>query len=179
LDLDEIWWLVSPQNPLKPVAGMAPFGQRLAAADAFADDPRIRVTDMEKRLGTRYTADTLVRLTARCPTARFVWLMGADNMASVHLWRNWHRIFTTVPVAVFDRAPYSLSCLACRAAIRFRRDRIPAHRARNLAEREAPAWTYLIGSRHPASASAIRAGTGSFKHANADDHDATNKGASR
>lgn len=146
---------------------MAPFEKRLKAAGAFVDDPRIRVTGLELHLGTRYTADTLKRLTQRCRTARFVWLMGADNMATVHLWRNWHRIFMTVPVAVFDRAPYSLSCLASRAAIRFRRDRVPAHCARNLAEREAPAWTYLMGPRHPASASAVRAGTASFKFASA------------
>jgi nicotinate-nucleotide adenylyltransferase len=179
LDLDQIWWVVSPQNPLKPEMGMAPFEERLAAAASFADDPRIRVTDIEQRLGTRYTADTLAKLTKRCPSARFVWLMGADNMASVHLWHRWHRIFTTVPVAVFDRAPYSFTCLASRAAIRFRRARVAAERARKLAERKAPAWTYLIGSRHPASATAVRAGTASFRHADNGRLGATCKGVSR
>ena len=170
LDLDEVWWLVSPQNPLKPADGMAPFRERLAAAEAFVEEPRIRVTDIEQRLDTRFTADTLAKLTRRCPGARFVWLMGADNLALVHLWHDWHRIFTTVPVAIFDRAPYSFTCLASRAAIRFRRARVAAQSARNLAEREAPAWTYLMGPRHPASASAVRAGTAAFRHAKANCH---------
>ena len=167
LRLDEVWWLVAPQNPSKSTSGMAPLDERLANARAFVDLPRVRVTDVEDRLGTRYTADTLRCLRRRSPTARFVWLMGADNLATIHQWHEWHRIFTTVPVAVFDRAPYSLSCLASPAAIRYRRNRIAPLKARDLADQEAPAWTYLMGPRHPASATAIRTGQAKYRHAGA------------
>ncbi|MDA0220828.1 MAG: nicotinate-nucleotide adenylyltransferase [Proteobacteria bacterium] len=169
LRLDAVWWLVAPQNPLKPVHGMMPFARRLQAARAFVDDPGIRVTGIEAALGTHYTCDTLRRLKARAPAARFVWLMGADNMATIHRWHRWHEIFTTVPVAVFDRAPYSFSCLASRAAIRFRAFRLDQDKALTLARRPPPVWTYVMGPRHPASASAIRAGDTTFGHARQDD----------
>ncbi len=113
LDLDEVWWLVSPQNPLKPAAGMAPFAERLAqAADIAAADRRIKVSDIEARLGTRYTADTLKALTRRFPRARFVWLMGGDNLAQLPYWKRWQDIVGTVPIAVFDRPGSSLRALA-------------------------------------------------------------------
>jgi len=158
---------------------MAPFEERLAAAEAFVDEPRIRVTDIEQHLNTRFTADTLSKLTRRCPQAHFVWMMGADNFATVHQWHEWHRIFTTMPVAIFDRAPYSFTCLASRAAIRFRRARVMARHAHDLAERVAPAWTYLLGPRHPASATAIRAGTVAFRYARTTGRGPTDKGVSR
>lgn len=164
-----MWWLVSPQNPLKARAGMLPFPRRLAAARRFVDDPRIEVTGLEARLGTRYTCDTLIRLRQRAPRAHFVWLMGADNMATIHRWHRWPEIFATVPVAVFDRAPYSFSCLASRAAIRFRASRLDQHKAMTLATRQPPVWTYIMGPRHPASATAIRAGDTTYGFARQDD----------
>lgn len=100
LGLDEVWWLVSPQNPLKPAAGMASLGDRLARAQAVADHPRIRVTDLERLLGTRYTADTLAALHRCFPRTRFVWLMGADNLLQVPRWQRWTEIFETTPVAL-------------------------------------------------------------------------------
>ncbi len=106
LGLDRVWWLVSPGNPLKPVKGMAPFAERLASAEAMARDPRIVVSDIETRLGTRYTADTLAALTGRFPEIRFVWLMGADNMLQFPKWRNWREIAETVPIAVYP-VPYT------------------------------------------------------------------------
>ena len=108
LGLDYVWWLVSPQNPLKPVNGMAPFAERFAGARAIARHPRLIVTDIETSLGTVYTAQTLRRLAARFPRLRFVWLMGADNLATIHRWRDWQDIFERVGVAVFDRPSYSL-----------------------------------------------------------------------
>ena len=131
LKLDRIWWLVSPQNPLKPARGMAELEDRIASATAIADDHRIWVTDIEARLGTRYTADTLRKLTGTYPHADFVWLMGADNLIQIPDWDRWSLIFNTVPVAIFARPSYSLRALAGTAARRFRHFRLPeamAHR---------------------------------------------------
>jgi nicotinate-nucleotide adenylyltransferase len=157
LHLDELWWLVSPQNPLKPTNDMAPFAERLASARAMARHPRIRVSDIESRLHTRYTADTLHALRSRFPHTRFVWIMGADNLAQIPRWERWTEIFNTVPIAVFDRATYSFRALAGKAAQRFARQRIESRNAAALADQKAPAWVYFHARRHPASASSIRA----------------------
>ncbi len=156
LALDEVWWLVSPQNPLKPMAGMATQADRIASAEAVARHPRIRVTGIEEVLGTRYTADTLTMLARRFPRVRFVWLMGADNLQQVPRWDRWLTIFRSVAVAVFDRSPYSYRSLAGKAARRFARCRLPDRKAGLLAERMPPAWMFLHLRRHPASATAIR-----------------------
>ena len=108
LSLDCIWWMVSPQNPLKPKKGMASISERLSTARSAADDPRISVTDIETELGTLYTADTLLALRDHFSETRFVWLMGADNLLQMHHWQKWSKIFYTVPVAVFARPNYSL-----------------------------------------------------------------------
>jgi nicotinate-nucleotide adenylyltransferase len=158
LALDELWWLVSPQNPLKSADGMASFDDRLEGAVKMARHPRIRVTDLERHLGTRYTADTLASLTRRFPKTHFVWIMGADNLRQISTWKNWTAIFRTVPVAVFDRAPYAWGALASHAARRFRRYRLRASRAAKLALAEPPAWVFFHTQLHPASATAIRAG---------------------
>lgn len=157
LGLDEVWWLVSPQNPLKPVAGMAPFRTRLAQAAALARHPRIRVTGIEARLGTRFTADTLESLARRFPAARFVWLMGADNLIQLPRWERWTTILRTVPVAILARSPYSQRAFAGKAARRFAEARLAARQAGILAEAEPPAWVFLHTRLHPASATSIRA----------------------
>ena len=157
LDLDEVWWLVSPQNPLKPEEGMATLADRFDSALVMARHPRLRVSAIEIHLGTQFTADTLAALRRRFPLTRFVWLIGADNLAQIHRWRRWRQIFTQVPVAVLDRSPYSYEALAGRAARRFAGLRLPARRAAVLAEQSAPAWVFLHQRRHPASATAIRA----------------------
>jgi nicotinate-nucleotide adenylyltransferase len=159
LDLDEIWWLVSPQNPLKPAEGMAPFGERLRAAAAIAAaDRRIRVTDIEARLGrTAYTADTLRALRRRFPRARFVWLMGSDNLAQIPYWRRWQDIFRTVPIAVFARPGSSTKALAGVAAHRFAGARVPVIAARRLAGMTPPAWVFFHTRLDPRSATRIRA----------------------
>lgn len=156
LQLDQVWWLVSPQNPLKPVAGMAPLEERLATAAAVARHPRIKVTALEARLGTRYTADTLRRL-ATWRDHRFVWLMGADNLAQLPRWRHWQAIVAACPVAVFERAPYSYRALAGPAACALADARLSAPRAAELAATEPPAWVFVRLRPHPASATAIRA----------------------
>jgi nicotinate (nicotinamide) nucleotide adenylyltransferase/ribosome silencing factor RsfS/YbeB/iojap len=158
LDLDEVWWLVSPQNPLKPVGGMMPFAQRLEAAlRVAAAEPRIRVSDIEARLGSTYTADTLKTLHRRFPRARFVWLMGGDNLVQLPHWKRWQAIFRTVPVAVFDRPDTALPALAGIAARRFARARIPIMAARHLALMAPPAWVFFHTRLDPRSATHIRA----------------------
>jgi len=159
LGLDEVWWLVSPQNPLKPVAGMAPLAERLAQATAFAHHPRIRVLDLESRLGTRFTIDTIVALQALYPRCCFVWLMGADNLAQIRYWRGWRRIFARLPIAVFARPTYCLNGLAELAAKRFARARIRVP-ARHLPCMMPPAWVFLPVRLDSSSATEIRSRKG-------------------
>ena len=157
LDLDEVWWLVSPQNPLKPLKGMAPFAKRLASAEALAKgQPRIKVTAIETALGTSYTADTIAALEGRFPHTRFVWLMGGDNLAQLSRWERWVELMRRVPVAVFDRPQTALRALAGKAAQRFARARVPSEAARGLAEMEPPAWAFFHTRLDPRSATEIR-----------------------
>jgi nicotinate-nucleotide adenylyltransferase len=155
LELDRVLWLVSPQNPLKPKDDTADLEQRLAAAGVVADHPRVVVTDLERRIGTRYTVDTLDWLTRRS-RSRFVWLIGADNMAQLPRWRRWRRLVRTVPIAVFDREPYSYVALAGRMASAYAGQRLRERRAAALAECPPPAWVYLRLRRHQASSTALR-----------------------
>ncbi|MGC2856768.1 nicotinate-nucleotide adenylyltransferase [Novispirillum sp. DQ9] len=157
LGLDEVWWLVSPQNPLKASAGMAPLAVRLEHARRVAAHPRIRVSALEARLGSTYTADLLAALPRRFPQARFVWLMGADNLVQIPRWKAWQSIFSRTPVAILDRGTYAKQALTGKAAQRFAAARLPAHRARALAGEEPPAWVFLPIRRHAASATDIRA----------------------
>jgi nicotinate-nucleotide adenylyltransferase len=158
LGLQEIWWLVSPQNPLKPRAGMAPFAERMKNARAAAGGhPRIKVTNLESRLGTRFTADTVAALRRHYPRDRFVWLMGADNLAQIPAWQDWTRIFTELSIAVFDRPSYSFKALSGKAARRYARYRVAPGRAKRLVGRKPPAWAFLYIPLHRASATAIRA----------------------
>ncbi|CAO3407536.1 Nicotinate-nucleotide adenylyltransferase (EC 2.7.7.18) [Azospirillum largimobile] len=156
LGLDRVWWMVSPQNPLKSASGMASLAERLAEARAVAAHPRIEVTAIETALGTRFTADTLAKLQRRFPKTRFVWLMGADNLRQIPRWKLWTRIFDSVAVAVFARPTYSLSALSGKAAHRFTRRRVSVSGVKGLARRRRPAWAFLRNPLHPASATAIR-----------------------
>ncbi|WP_448202650.1 nicotinate-nucleotide adenylyltransferase [Azospirillum sp. sgz302134] len=156
LGLDRVWWLVSPQNPLKPTRDMAALAERMAEARRVAAHPRIQVTDLERELGTRYTADTLSELKRRFPKTRFVWLMGADNLRQIPRWRDWTRIFRLVPVAVLARPTYSMNALGGIAAQRYARRRVTEHGAKGLTGRKTPAWIFLRNPLHPASATAIR-----------------------
>ena len=156
LRLDEVWWLVAPQNPLKPVDGMAPFAERLADATRLAKDNRIRVLDLERRLGTRYTVDTVAVLRRLFPKTRFIWLMGADNLAQIRSWQRWTRIFAALPIAVFARPTYCFKGLAGLAARRYTARRVGAHAARSLADAAPPAWVFLPVKLDVSSATEIR-----------------------
>jgi len=152
--------MVSPQNPLKPADGMAPFAERMAGAEALARYSDIRVTDVEQRLGTRFTRDTLRAIKACFPKMHFVWVMGADNLAQISEWQRWNEIFGLVPIAVFDRAPYSFSAIAGKAARAFARSKLRPQDAFDMARRTPPAWVYFHTRLHPGTATAIRAGRG-------------------
>jgi nicotinate-nucleotide adenylyltransferase len=156
LGLDQVWWLVSPQNPLKPVEGMEGFDTRLSGARAAARHPRILVTDLERRLGTRYTADTLAVLKCYYPRTHFVWLMGADNLGQIHRWQRWRTIFRNVPVAVFDRPAYGLRALTAPAAQTYRASRVSQSRAGLLARRRSPGWVFFACRLETQSSTAIR-----------------------
>lgn len=157
LGLDWVWWLVSPQNPLKSAAEMAPLQDRMASAARKARHPRMVVTAIESDLGTVYSAETLRRLTLLFPGQRFVWLMGADNLGQIARWRAWQSLYDRAAVAVFARAPYSGQALHGQAALRFRAARLPDWNCRSLARHKRPAWVFLRTRLHPASATAIRA----------------------
>ncbi len=156
LGLDAVWWLVTPGNPLK-ARGPADLARRVAACRAVARHPRIRVTDIEARLGSRYTADTLDRLRALHPGIRFVWLMGADNLRGFHRWDRWDRIMRTTPVAALARPGEQVRAGLAPAARRFARWRRPAGAARSLAVSAPPAWIMLTGPMSHQSSTAIRA----------------------
>ena len=156
LGLDRVWWLVSPGNPLKPNPP-APMAERVARAEAVMHDPRVIVSDIEARFGTRYTAETLARLQAAYPGVRFVWLMGADNLAQFHRWQRWDWIMLHVPVAVFARPGTRLAARGSRAAEEYARFRVPAETARLLPAMRAPVWTFLDMPLNDLSSSAIRA----------------------
>ena len=142
LQLDQLWWLVSPGNPLKE-QGPWPLERRLAQCQKRVDHPRIKITAFESALGSPYTAVTLRYLSRRFPAVHFVWLMGADNMASVHLWHNWREIFGQVPVAIIDRPGEHYALGSSLAAQLFARKRIREQAALLLAQRPAPAWCRL------------------------------------
>jgi nicotinate-nucleotide adenylyltransferase len=157
LDLDRIWWMVTPGNPLKDSQGLAPLAERIAAARALAHHPRIDVTGFEADIGARYTYDTLRYLLARCPGVRFVWIMGADNLRSFHRWQNWRDIADMMPMAVIDRFGPSLYATAGPAGQALARYRLPDSKAKSLPGRRPPAWVYLHGLKSPLSSTALRA----------------------
>lgn len=164
LRLDAVWWLVSPQNPLKRACGMAPLAARMTSALAMARHPRIHVTDIEQHLGTRYTADTMARLKARFPGTHFVWLMGADNLIQLPRWARWQKIAESVPIAVFGRPAYSSRAMLGKVAQRYARQRVDAADAGRLAGYAPPAWAFFPMKLHTASSTALR----SADHAAAD-----------
>jgi len=157
LGLDEVWWLVSPGNPLKPEAGMAPYAARLASARKMARHAPIRVSDVEARLRTRYTAETLARLPRLYPKHRFVWLMGADNLAQFHQWRDWRRIARQVPIAVIARPGYNARAHASPAMSWLRRAVRPAGQAKKWTCWRLPGLVLMRFRPDPTSATRIRA----------------------
>ena len=154
LGLDEVWWLVSPGNPLKSGEGMASLSERFASAVDRAARAPIRVTAIERELGTRYTVDTLAALKRRYPANRFVWLMGSDNLAQFHRWKDWRRIARSLPFAVIARPGYSRAALFNPAMSWLRPYRCAPGQ---LLDREPPAWSWLSFDPDHRSATAIRA----------------------
>ena len=142
LGLDRLWWLVSPGNPLK-ARGPAPLDRRLQASRGLLRDPRIVVTDLEARIGTRHTAETIAALRQLYPGVRFVWLMGADNLAQLHRWQDWQDIMRSVPVCVLARPGQRISARAAKAARMFQGARLPATAARLLPLATPPAWIFI------------------------------------
>ena len=143
LGLDQIWWLVTPGNPLKNHSDLAPLEMRLHLTSALADHPRMKVTAFEAVLGTPYTARTIMALRAMRPATRFVWVMGADNLASFHKWQDWRAIVGSVPVAIVDRPGASLSAMSAPMAQAYEKYRLPEEDAGLLADMRAPVWTFL------------------------------------
>jgi nicotinate-nucleotide adenylyltransferase len=156
LRLDRLWWLVTPGNPLKETRTLPPIAERIEAATALADHPRIDVTGLESVIGTKYSCDTIRWLLNEAPGAHFVWVMGADNLKDFHRWKNWRDIFLMLPVAVVDRGGLSLKAASGPAAISFARARIPESRAATLPALTPPAWVYLHGVKSDLSSTAIR-----------------------
>ncbi|WOF42677.1 nicotinate-nucleotide adenylyltransferase [Sphingopyxis indica] len=156
LDLDELWWLVSPGNPLKPQAGMAPLAARLASARAMARRSPIRATAIEAELGTRYTADTLKKLIRRYPNRRFIWIMGADNLVQLPRWRDWRGIARLMPIAVVARPGYNGRTHAAQAMGWLRRFVRPADQKAHWTDWRPPALVFLRFSPDVRSATAIR-----------------------
>jgi nicotinate-nucleotide adenylyltransferase len=156
LQLDRVWWLVSPGNPLKDTRALPALDARLVAACAIAAHPAIDVTGIEAALNTRYTVDTIAALRRRFPNVRFVWLMGADNLSQFHRWRDWERIVRQVPLAVIDRPTDSFRALASPAAQALSRYRHSESHAARLADYDAPAWMFLHGMKLPLSSTELR-----------------------
>lgn len=154
--LDRVWWMVSPGNPLKS-RGPAALDMRLARARQVMQHPRVEVTDIEAQLGTRYTAQTLAKVQQLYPQVRFVWLMGADNMAQFHLWQDWRGIMQTVPIGVLARPGQRISARLSRAAALYAPYRIPGRFGHLLARSTAPAWCFVNVPMNDASSTAIRA----------------------
>lgn len=157
LGLDEIWWLVSPGNVLKPAAGMAPFSARLASARSMARRAPIRVSDFEARAGTRFTIDTLRALRQARPGHRFIWLMGSDVLAEFDRWKDWRAIARTVPIAVLGRPGYDGPARAARAMGWLRQFVRTAGQARDWTRWSAPAIYLLRLPPDKLSASRLRA----------------------
>ncbi len=158
LALDKVIWLVSPQNPLKSSRDTAPLAQRMAGVRQQARDRGMVVSDVETRMGSQYTIDTVRALKARYPGVKFVWIMGADSLATFHRWKGWTQIMREVPVAVISRPWASLRSRFSPTARRFAAARRPAAEAALLPDLVAPAWVYLHGPLNFASSTALREG---------------------
>lgn len=158
LSLDQLWWIVTPGNPLKSTRELAPLAERIRLSEKVAHDPRIKVTAFEAAYHVRYTADTLALVHAKNPGVDFVWIMGADSLRDFHHWERWRQIMLTFPIAVIDRPGATLSFLSSLAAKTFDYARVDERDAPRLARMKAPAWTFVHGPRSVLSSTAIRNG---------------------
>jgi len=156
LGLDAIWWMVSPQNPLKSTKDMASLKNRMASARKTKNHNKIIITDIEKQLGTRYTADTLKNLKKHFPSTKFIWLMGTDNLRQINKWQKWENIFKMMPIAILDRPPHDDIIRSCKAKSRFKDSFIKQEKAKILKYTDTPAWTILHIPLNSISATSIR-----------------------
>lgn len=163
LQLDHIWCLVTPGNPLKDVSKLPDIDDRLISTAKIMDHPAIAVSGIEQNINTRFTAETLDWILARAPATRFIWIMGADNLRYFHKWQRWQHIFHQIPIAIIDRPGYSLSSLSSPAAIHFAGRRLAEARAARLAWTKSPAWTLLHGPRSELSSTSLRRKAGQVK----------------
>ncbi len=154
--LDQVWWLVSPGNPLKS-HGPAPLSKRMAAARRIMDHPRVAISDFEARAGTRFTAQTLAALHVAHPGVRFVWLMGADNLAQFDQWQDWRWIMDTVPVGVLARPGQRISARMSKAARIYEHARLPGRQSQLLAGARAPCWCFINMPMRAISSTGLRA----------------------
>jgi nicotinate-nucleotide adenylyltransferase len=163
LRLDQLWWVVTPGNPLKANGGLPPLDARIKAARKFAHGPKMKVTGCEADLGTPYTAAMLAFLQRRYPGVHFVWVMGADNLASFDRWQHWRQIARTLPIAVVDRPGWRLKALAGPAAASLAAARVSETQAGRLAGLRPPAWTFLTSRLSSQSSTSLRARAGTTK----------------
>lgn len=157
LRLDAVWWMVTPGNPLKSNRELAPLSERLDRTERLARHPRMKVTAFEAAIGTRYTAQAVDYVLRRYPSVHFVWLMGADNLATLHRWQRWRDIVRRVPMAIVDRPGATHSALSAPAARVFANRRRPEGDAARLADMRPPAWVFLHVPRDPTSSTILRA----------------------
>jgi nicotinate-nucleotide adenylyltransferase len=156
LQLDAVWWMVSPQNPLKSNTETGEYQDRLAYARRIAKHPRFIVTDIEQQMRSKYTADTLVNLRGAMKRVDFVWIMGADSLSQMHRWHDWTDLIGEVPLAVLARPGYAMRALGSRVATRLRNRRIPMDQAARLASAKTPAWVFVTMPLRKESSTAIR-----------------------
>lgn len=167
LGLDQVWWLVSPQNPLKSTKEMAPLAERYRQGRDIVRHPRIKVTCLESRLKTQFTQDSLSALKKRYPNVRFIWLMGADNLETFHQWKGWDKIMKMMPICIMHRPKYRLRGLSGKTACRFASFRLSTGKASVLKYQHAPAWVFLPIKGMNISASEIRQKMKDENHRNA------------
>ncbi len=158
LQLDWVWWLVSPQNPLKDTKETGEYKTRLAFTKTIANHPRFVVTNLENQIHSRNTAQTLISMQNAFSQAHFVWIMGADSFSDLDRWKRWNYIVDSLPLAVLARPGYSVRALGSQAANRYAKNRVPNEQAGMLAKRRAPAWVFVSMPLRKESSTAIRHG---------------------
>lgn len=156
LQLDRVWWLVTPGNPLKENDDLPSVHQRMAWCRELIKDNRIIVTGFEQLLPDAYTAHTLELLTKQRPTTRFVWIMGGDGLVNFHRWHDWQAIMDAVPIAVIDRPGWRLAAMSSKTASAFASCRLPEPQAAALAVTQTPIWTYLTTPQNTLSSTELR-----------------------
>lgn len=156
LKLDQLWWMVTPGNPLKDHSGLAPLAERIRLSEALVDEPRIKVTAFEAAHAIRYSADTVELVLSRNPDASFIWVMGADSLNGFHQWERWEDIVRAIPITIYDRPGSSLSLQTSVMAQKFSAARVDETDASGLAHMRPPAWTFIHGPLSPLSSTELR-----------------------